>query len=94
MEIEKMSDEEFISEIRATGLYDSAEEELRKRLSKNNKTINFYSTEEIENLKIEAVEEFKKELIKIIIDTHGEFGTGNVSDMEINNILQLINNTK
>lgn len=68
------------------------EKELLKRLSKNNKTINFYSTEEIENLKIEAVEEFRGKLIKIIIDTHGEFGTGNVSDMEINNILQLINN--
>lgn len=101
LEIEKISDlelillfEESIKERLSYKDYDKYKQELLKRLSKNNKTINFYSTEEIENLKIGAVEEFKKELIKIIIDTHGEFGTGNVSDMEINNILQLINNTK
>ena len=84
-EEEKMSDEEFISEIRATGLYDSAEEELRKRLSKNNKTINFYSTQEIEYIKNNEVLKFKKRLWKEIENNNCIMGKKMIYDL-INNI--------
>ena len=62
MELEKMSDEEFISEIRATGLYDGAEEELRKRLKKAEVWSYTNITPE------QAVKEFKERLINKVMD--------------------------
>lgn len=100
-EIEKMSSEDLIGNIYAYAflvgqgnesdedekLEEISRAELLKRLSKNNKTINFYSTEEIENLKIEAVEEFKNKLIEEMGQTPIENEWNAKQE-----IIQLINN--